>query len=80
MEPDREEDVGQLLSAEEVLILLKELLISYLEELKDACEPGENSFLYGEQTAYTECLEYIRLWDRAAEHGLDFDIEERYPL
>ena len=80
MEPDREEDVGQLLSAEEVLILLKELLICYLEELKDARETGENSFLYGELTAYTECLEYIRLWDRAAEHGLDFDIEKRYPL
>ena len=80
MDSDREEDVGRLLSAEEVLILLKELLVCYLEELKDARETGENGFLYGEQTAYTECLEYILLWDRAAEHGLDFDIEERYPL
>lgn len=69
-----------LLTAEEVLIMLKELLLYYLEELKDARNAGEDSFLYGEQTAYTECLELVRLWERAAEHGLDFEIEERYPL
>ena len=67
-------------SAEEVLILLKDVLLRYLEELKDARMAGEDSFVYGEQTAYTECLEFIRLWERAAEHGLDFEIEERYPL
>ena len=67
-------------SAEELLILLKELLICYLEELKDARASGEGSFVYGEQTAYTECLEWIALWEGAAEHGLDFTIEERYPL
>ena len=60
--------------------LLKELLICYLEELKDARASGEDSFVYGEQTAYTECLEWIALWEGAAEHGLDFTVEERYPL
>ena len=79
MEHDRVE-VQTGYSAEEVLILLKDVLLRYLEELKDARMAGEDSFVYGEQTAYTECLEFIRLWERAAEHGLDFEIEERYPL
>lgn len=79
MEHDRVE-VQTGYSAEEVLILLKDVLLRYLEELKDARMAGEDSFVYGEQTAYTECLEFIRLWNRAAEHGLDFEIEERYPL
>ena len=57
-----------------------DVLLRYLEQLKDARAAGENSFLYGEQTAYTECLEWIGLWEYAAEHGLDFDIEKRYPL
>lgn len=79
MKHDRAE-VQSGYSAEEVLNLLKELLICYLEELKDARASGENSFVYGEQTAYTECLEWIALWEGAAEHGLDFTIEDRYPL
>ena len=70
----------QLLPADEVLILLTDVLLRYLEQLKDARAAGENSFVYGEQTAYTECLEWIALWEDAAEHGLDFDIEKRYPL
>ena len=40
----------------------------------------QTGYSAGDQTAYTECLEFIRLWERAAEHGLDFEIEERYPL
>lgn len=75
-----EERGGRPLPADEVLILLTDVLLRYLEELKDARETGENSFVYGEQTAYTECLELIGLWEHAAEHGLDFDIEKRYPL
>ena len=55
MKHDRAE-VQSGYSAEEVLNLLKELLICYLEELKDARASGENSFVYGEQTAYTECV------------------------
>ena len=70
----------QPLPADEVLILLTDVLLRYLEQLKDARAAGENSFVYGEQTAYTECLEWIGLWEHAAEHGLDFEIEKRYPL
>ena len=42
------------MEAEEMLAYLAELLMMYLEELKDAKQSGENSFQYGEQTAYTE--------------------------
>ena len=68
------------MEAEEILVYLAELLLLYLEELKDAKGAGENSFRYGEQTAYTECLEIIRAWKDATKIGLDFDIEKRYPL
>ena len=48
------------MDAEEILVYLAELLLLYLEELKDAKKAGENSFRYGEQTAYTECLEILQ--------------------
>lgn len=80
MKGGEEQRGGRLLPADEVLILLTDVLLRYLEQLKDARAAGENSFLYGEQTAYIECLEWIGLWEHAAEHGIDFDIEKRYPL
>ena len=68
------------MDAEEILAYLVNLLLMYLDELKDAKKAGENSFRYGEQTAYTECLEIIRAWKGATKIGLDFDIEKKYPL
>ena len=68
------------MDAEEILAYLTGLLMMYLEELKDAKGAGENSFQYGEQTAYTECLEIIWAWKGAEKIGLDFDIETKYPL
>lgn len=66
-------------SAQEVLEYMIPLLLLYLEELSDSTPTGEQ-FIYGEKTAYTECLEVLQSWEKAAEYGLDFDIEERYPL
>ena len=68
------------MDAEEILAYITGLLMMYLEELKDAKQSGENSFQYGEQTAYTECLEIIQAWKGAAKIGLNFDIETKYPL
>lgn len=68
------------MDAEEILVYLAKLVLLYLEELKDAKGAGENSFQYGEQTAYTECLEIIQAWKGATGIGLDFDIEKKYPL
>ena len=39
-----------------------------------------DDFLYGEKTAYVECLEIIQEWKKAKAFGLDFDIEKKYPL
>ena len=55
MKGGEEQRGGRPLPADEVLILLTDVLLRYLEQLKDARAAGENSFLYGEQTAYTEC-------------------------
>ena len=77
---EREGRVKRKLTAEETLSELIRLLLLYLEELEGARAAGEDSFVYGELTAYTECLELVQLWERAEKFGLDFDIEERYPL
>ncbi len=67
--------------AESVLKHLINVLTEYLDELSKISEEEENfQFAYGEQTAYTECLELIESWERAAESGLDFDVEKRFPL
>ena len=68
------------LKAEEVLKMLIDLLLEYIDDLKDYKDQESTQFQYGERSAYTECIEYIQLWERAEENGLTFDIEERYPL
>lgn len=37
-------------------------------------------FEYGERVAYTECIEWIEGWEKSKERGLNFNIEEKYPL
>lgn len=68
------------MSSEDTILYLKELLLFYLDDLKDIGNSQNNLFAYGEKTAYTECLEVLQLWENAACHGLDFDIEQKYPL
>lgn len=68
------------MDAKDTLLYLKELLLFYLDELKEVSDNQDCLFAYGEKTAYTECLEIIQLWENAAQNGLDFDIEKRYPL
>lgn len=69
------------MSGDKVLIRLIDLLIPYIEELYARKEEnGDIEFLEGERTAYTECLEVIQQWDRAEENGLNWNIEERFPL
>ena len=67
-------------SAEEVLELLMRHLIVGIEELFDYKNIEGEEFQYGERVAYTECLECLQQWTNADRHGLDFDIEKRYPL
>lgn len=66
------------LEAEEVLIYLIQVLLEYLEELAGA--DRNNKFLCGEQIAYVECLEIVQLWEYAEKYGLNFNIEELFPL
>lgn len=67
-------------SAKEVLESVIELLLKYISELFEYKDSETYQFQYGERTAYTECLEYIRQWEYAEACGLDFDIEEKYTL
>lgn len=67
-------------SAEEVLEMMIERLLLYLEELCEYKNAAEQQFEYGERTAYTECLEWIQQWKDAERKGLNFNIEKVYPL
>ncbi len=67
-------------NAEETLIYLIELFTYYLEEIQEIDEYNKNQFVYGEKTAYVECLEIIQYWQQSKTNGLNFDIEERFPL
>lgn len=67
-------------TAEGILIYLAELILFYMEELKEANKTDSNQFCYGEKTAYIECFELICCWNKAEEYGLNFNIEDEYPL
>ena len=63
-------------SADMILNYLIELLEGYLIEINDL----EGDFSIGEKYAYVECLEIIQKWEKAGEAGLNYDIEERFPV
>lgn len=64
-------------SAEKILEYLIRLLELYLEEL-NGDEASE--FSLGEKIAFAECLEIIQNWEKAGTYGLDYDVEERFPI
>ena len=68
------------LTSNQNLRYLIELCTEYLDQLKDVKDSADEQFLYGEKTAYVECLEIIQLWEHALTSGLDYDVESRYPL
>ena len=57
-----------------------ELLILALSELDGVRNEPSTQFAYGERVAYVECLEWIAQWKQAPQHGLDFDVEKRFPI
>lgn len=66
-------------TARGTLELIITTLMECLEELyKTDCRC--NDFIYGEKTAYIECLELIQHWEDAEKNGLNFNIEARFPL
>jgi len=64
-------------NAKEILVEMINTFTEYLEEIASA---ETNEFLYGEKTAFVECLEIIQEWEYSKVFGLDFDIEKKYPL
>lgn len=67
-------------NAESVLKGMIKRLLCYIEELSKYRNVEEQQFVYGERTAFTECLEWIQLWTNAEKYSLNFNIEEKYPL
>lgn len=67
-------------NAEEILAAVIPLLLTYVEELFAYKDRAGEQFQYGERVAYTECLEWLQCWEKANEHGLNFEIERRFPL
>ena len=67
-------------NAQDTLTYLIDLLTLYLGELEQVTDCADQQFVYGEKTAYLECLEVLAQWENAEQNGLDFIVEERYPL
>lgn len=64
----------------ENLKTIVEYFMTSLDELQELSKNGSNDFVIGEKTAYVEALELLQeIYDKQS-LGLDFDIEERYPL
>ena len=72
------------LSAEDTLLLIIDEVTTALEELQaDQNENGgnpTNQYVDGAKSAFVSCLEYLKYWEKAEEYGLDFDIEEIFPV
>ena len=66
-------------TAEEILVEMIKLLQEYLTEIQ-ATGKDSDGFLYGEKLAYVECLEIIQRWQKAKRYGLNYKIEEKFPL
>ena len=66
---------------ETLLDLLDEVTIA-LEELQEDEVRGElNEYGEGAKAVYVQMLEFIReRWEESEEIGLDFNIEERFPI
>ena len=65
-------------NATELLEFILSSLLLALEELSHTSK--QDTFCYGEKTAYVECLEWLQQWEQAEAHGLNFDVESRFPL
>jgi len=74
------ENLMKKLNANDTLVYLTELLLTNLNDLKECKSSDAEQFGYGSKTAYTECLEVVQRWERAAENRLDFEIGEKFPL
>ena len=68
------------LNAQEVLSQLIDTLLWSLEDLTKIKNTPSQQFAYGEKTAYVECLEIVQLWEQAEQYGVDFNIEQKFPL
>ena len=69
------------LVADDVLKQMIDYITTSLEELEEEYPDGNIPERYlGMKTAYVECLELIQQWEKAEENGLDWDIEENFPV
>ena len=66
-------------NANELLEFMIASLLIALEELSSSASE-KDPFCYGEKTAYVECLEWLQQWEHAEIHGLNFNVENRFPL
>ncbi len=61
-------------TAKEIILTLTELLTYNLDELKTATR---TQFVYGEMTAYVECLEILSTWEYST---VPHNVAEKYDI
>lgn len=67
-------------TAEEVMEELLATVMESLEDLTDVRNALGEQFAYGEKTAFVEIAEILQRWEKASAYGLNFNIEDKYPL
>lgn len=69
------------MKAEEVLKIMIGTFLAALEDIVELTESeDERNVFYGMKTVYVESLEIIQRWDLATAYGLNFNIEDKYPV
>ena len=81
MKNNRSKRGGPSMSAEEVLQFLIDEGLNSLEDLNQIELNGDlTPFQFGLRTATVAYMEIIQRWEKAEENGLDFDIEDEFPV
>lgn len=71
----------EMKTAEEVLKIMIGFLLEYLDDLYEYNRFYQShAFQYGQKVAYLDCLIMIKMWEKAIENGLNFDLEKTYPV
>ncbi len=69
------------LSERDTLLTLIDYILPVLDELEEMDLEGKlDARGYGQKMALVECLEIVQRWKDAEKIGLDWDIEENFPV
>ncbi len=73
--------MGEIMDAERTLSVLIDRITDMLEETVEAGQSLPDDYHMGMRAALVACLEIVQdCWEKAKTRGLDWDIEENFPV